>query len=381
MPLDAPPSIPLITEPSTFAVRAQDWVVWQSDELYPFLNEFSGLISLSTSATSTTSNTIGTGSKSFTVETGKGFIAGTSLSIARTSAPTNRMFCVVTSYDTLTGALVVTSQAFEGSGTFTDWSIAPAFNGLISDVQLTRASGQAFNESISTLASSATPDIWTNTSNLINYTGTTTATGFAAAPQAGVRRTLILAGAASFTAGANMLIDGNASGATATLAAGDRVTVIALTTTQFRVKIEKSGLASMVRLHTSNGYGSTNTVIRRFSTVLTNQGADITYADSATLGATFTINNSGVYSISYGDQQSTAGDFGLSLNSAQLTTSIGLITTSTRLAMATSAVNNTNINIPYTGYFVAGDVIRAHATGGAVGTAPDRTQFTISRVA
>jgi hypothetical protein len=46
---------------------------------------------------------------------------------------------------------------------------------------------------------------------------------------------------------------------------------------------------SMVRLNTANGYGSTNTAIRRFTNVVTNQGTDITYADSATLGTTFTI--------------------------------------------------------------------------------------------
>jgi hypothetical protein len=136
MPLTDPPEIPLITEPSTFSQRAQDWVVWQADELYPFLTDSAALLGLSASATSTTSNTIGTGSKSFTVQTGKGFIPGMSLSIARTSSPTNRMFCVVDSYDSSTGALVVTSQAFEGSGTYTDWSIAAAFNGVIGTGQI-----------------------------------------------------------------------------------------------------------------------------------------------------------------------------------------------------------------------------------------------------
>jgi hypothetical protein len=136
MPLDAPPEIPLITEPTTFAERAQDWVVWQADELYPFLVSSSSLLGLSLSATSTTSNTIGTGSKSFGTQTGKGFIPGQSLSVARTAAPTNRMFVVVDSYNSITGALVLTSQAFEGSGTFTDWSIAPAFNGVISTNQI-----------------------------------------------------------------------------------------------------------------------------------------------------------------------------------------------------------------------------------------------------
>jgi hypothetical protein len=104
-------------------------------------------------------------------------------------------------------------------------------------------SGDAINESISTVASSATPDIWTNTSNNINYTGTTTATGFAAAPQAGVTRTLILAAAASFTAGANMLIDGVVS---FTGSAGDEVEVTAITTTQFRLRPKKADGTTLV---------------------------------------------------------------------------------------------------------------------------------------
>jgi hypothetical protein len=136
MPITAPPAIPQITDPKTFATRAQDWVVWQANELYPALEDSATVLSLSTSSTSTTSNTIGTGSKSFTVETGKGYLAGQSLSIANTTTPTNRMFAVVTSYNSGTGALVVNVQAIEGSGTFTAWSIALAFNGVISTGQI-----------------------------------------------------------------------------------------------------------------------------------------------------------------------------------------------------------------------------------------------------
>lgn len=136
MPLTAPPTIPLITDPSTFATRAQDWVVWQADELYPFIVETSTLLGLSTETTSVTSNSISVGTKTFTVEAGKGFIAGQSLSIAYTTTPTNRMFAVVTSYNSTTGELVVEVQAIEGSGTYTAWSIALAFNGVIGTDQI-----------------------------------------------------------------------------------------------------------------------------------------------------------------------------------------------------------------------------------------------------
>lgn len=74
--------------------------------------------------TSTTSNTIGTGSKSFTCSTGKQFAAGQFISIANTPTPTNYMHGQVTSYNSGTGALVVNVTDTGGSGTFTAWSIS-----------------------------------------------------------------------------------------------------------------------------------------------------------------------------------------------------------------------------------------------------------------
>lgn len=136
MPLTAPPTIPLITDPSTFAVRAQDWVVWQAEQLYPTLVSESLVLGLSLSGSSVTSNTVGTGSKSFTVETGKGFAAGQSIVIADSATPTNRMFGVVDTYDSGTGALVFISQAFEGSGTLTDWTISPTLNAVLTAAQV-----------------------------------------------------------------------------------------------------------------------------------------------------------------------------------------------------------------------------------------------------
>lgn len=77
------------------------------------------------STTSVTSNSIGTGSKSFTGEGGKRFLPGTYLLIADTAAPTtNWMYGQVTSYNFTTGALVFDSQRVAGSGTKTAWSIS-----------------------------------------------------------------------------------------------------------------------------------------------------------------------------------------------------------------------------------------------------------------
>jgi len=75
-------------------------------------------------ATSVTSNTIGTGSKSFTTQTSKNFQAGQFMTVVDSASNANYMFGRVTSYDNGTGALVFDSQEIGGSGTKTSWNIS-----------------------------------------------------------------------------------------------------------------------------------------------------------------------------------------------------------------------------------------------------------------
>jgi hypothetical protein len=71
---------------------------------------------------------------------------------------------------------------------------------------------------------------------------------------------------------------------------------------------------------TGNGYGSTSTTVRRFQTTVTNTGTSITYADSSTLGATFTINATGFYAVSYTDRMASGNKYwAVTLNSTGLT--------------------------------------------------------------
>lgn len=144
-------------------------------------------------------------------------------------------------------------------------------------------------------------------------------------------------------------------------------------------KVEQSTAQSMVRLNTANGYGSTNTKIRRFTTVVTNQGSDITYTDSETLGAAFTINISGVYAISYNDSFTVGSNSGISLNSSQLTTGIGSIAAGDVIAQATNTANAASAVSASTLYLTAGAVVRAHTAGDSTGAVV--AQFTICRVA
>lgn len=86
---------------------------------FTFANPFFGTESLST-----TSNTIGTGSKTFTLTTtARSYTAGQSLVIYSTANAANRMVGTVTSYTSGTNTLVVNVTSVVGSGTFTDWEI------------------------------------------------------------------------------------------------------------------------------------------------------------------------------------------------------------------------------------------------------------------
>jgi len=72
--------------------------------------------------TSSTSETIGTGPKTFTVSSGKPYQEGTPLRIADAASPDeNFLDCVVTSYSGT--ALTVNAFGFAGSGTFSSWTI------------------------------------------------------------------------------------------------------------------------------------------------------------------------------------------------------------------------------------------------------------------
>ena len=75
-------------------------------------------------ATSVTSVAIGTGTKTFTIQTGKAFGPGQTVLIASDAAPTtNYMTGVITSYAGGTLSVSVPAGGTGGSGTYTDWTI------------------------------------------------------------------------------------------------------------------------------------------------------------------------------------------------------------------------------------------------------------------
>ena len=75
--------------------------------------------------TSTTAATVGTGSKSFTTQTGLSFVEGQFLRVSYETTPQTYMAGAVTSYDSATGALVLGVTETSGSGTsLSPWNIS-----------------------------------------------------------------------------------------------------------------------------------------------------------------------------------------------------------------------------------------------------------------
>ena len=136
---------------------------------------------------------------------------------------------------------------------------------------------------------------------------------------------------------------------------------------------------SITRLNTPNGAGSTNTHYRRFTNIVTNQGPDITYADSATLGASFTVNNAGIYAISYSDAFGTSTPMAITLNDNQPTAAMSATTITAILATCSTSASGQFSNCFWTGYLPNGSVINCKCDSSGNSTAQS-TQFTMTRV-
>lgn len=140
-----------------------------------------------------------------------------------------------------------------------------------------------------------------------------------------------------------------------------------------------SGFNSCVKVDTANGTGSTGTCIRRWTNTRINTGSDITYADSAANGSTFTINTTGVYDISYQDGNSNVGGvgFGITVNSSQLSTAFNPSNLANKLSGTDTSTTGYTGHTSWCGPLTAGDVVRPHiSSASASGTA----MWTIQRV-
>lgn len=130
-----------------------------------------------------------------------------------------------------------------------------------------------------------------------------------------------------------------------------------------------------------NGSGSTNTMIRVFTTTVTNTGASMSLTNSAANGFSILINERGWYSFEFGDKHATGPYYyGITKNTAQLSTAFPSITDkSTVIAMG---ANESAGQHAATGFALleVGDIIRPHGNANT-GTAAADVFFRARRMA
>lgn len=134
-----------------------------------------------------------------------------------------------------------------------------------------------------------------------------------------------------------------------------------------------------------NGLGSNNTAIRRFLTTTKNTASlDLTYADSATNGMSITIVRAGLYAIEYMDTSGGSGGtaFGITLNSNQLTTGIGMDSFTRAVTQVDGGGSITKSMVAIVIALRAADVIRAHvaAAGDAAWGSSGNVRFIMRRI-
>ncbi|MFM9829725.1 MAG: hypothetical protein ACKVOB_13450 [Sphingomonas sp.] len=122
------PSAPSRSDPANFATKADAFVAalpqFETD-MNAALVAAQGAATATTIGSSATSVAVGTGSKVFTTQAGKNWAVGSWLSTASAANPTTQyMGGIVTAYSGTTLTVNVPSNAFVGSGSFTDWIIA-----------------------------------------------------------------------------------------------------------------------------------------------------------------------------------------------------------------------------------------------------------------
>ena len=160
MALTAPPTAPSTSDPGTFAARADALVAWHATNVTELdalqtdvaakqstasaaaitattqadtattqagiatAQAASALNAPGTSATSTTSTLIGTGSKAITIQTAKAFSVGQTVVLASAANVANQMIGQITAHNSGTGSLTVNVSAVGGSGTYADWVVS-----------------------------------------------------------------------------------------------------------------------------------------------------------------------------------------------------------------------------------------------------------------
>ena len=285
---------------------------------------------------------------------------------------------------TLATARTIGGVSFDGSGNIAPNIVTDTTPQLGGDLS---ANGNQIQWSKGADVASATALVLLTDGNYFDVTGTTTITSFNTTAVGTVIK-LHFDGALILTHHATDLVLPGA--ANITTAAGDEAEFVEHASGDYRctfyTKADGTSVVSAssavgvheVFMNTLNGNGSTNTKINRYTNAMINTGTAITYADSAANGASFTINEDGVYSMTMSGESGGSNPFGISLNSSQLTTDIQSITAVDRISMEEGAgsglVGSHSVTMPLS----ENDVIRSHDNGNMSSTI--YSTFHISKV-
>lgn len=136
--------------------------------------------------------------------------------------------------------------------------------------------------------------------------------------------------------------------------------------------------------HTGSGLGAVNTAARIFTTVVENACPGITYSTSANNGAKLTATEPGEYEVEFTDiGQDTSSYIGLSVNSAQLTTSVesaDVGDVETRIIRTASGLTKLNGRVASRIRLEVGDFIVPHCTIGTYTGESNLTRLMIRKV-
>ena len=285
-----------------------------------------------------------------------------------------------------TGSLI-TSGAYAITLTATGTTnVTLPTTGTLAALGVTAGAAVQVDQAVTAWTRSATTTLDTTLNGTLSDTSTTI-TAFAGV--AGVTYHCRSLGAGSITHHATNLIV-TQTGASITTAAGDTWDTEMLTATTCRIKnyMLASGAALVsgsvgdhsVVVNTGNGHGSTNTKIRRYVTTQSSTGTDITYADSATLGATFTINTAGLYGIYTTDYSAAGGSqMGASVNTTNPTSNIGNDTATKILILTTTGAAGKRAAGSRVVMLAVNDVVRPHTDGSLDGISSE-VVFSVIRI-
>jgi hypothetical protein len=236
----APPVPNIAAGNAAFSTAMRAFHTWEATDLVAALDSYENTRLLSTTDTSVTSNTIGTGDKTFTVSAGRGFVAGQSLNIANTATPSNYMSGIVKSYSSTT--LIVTVITTGGAGTFTAWSIALGLSGGGASLGTNTFNGVQNFAQGTDIASAATINLTTATGNTLTITGTVATSAVTLA--AGMTRLVRAAGAWPLTY--NATTNNITGGVSTVLSAGDHVLYHNISGVIYGLIIKQNGLSAMI---------------------------------------------------------------------------------------------------------------------------------------